>query len=176
MSKASVKKALKALDKEELIETMLELYSLRKEAREYLEFWADPDIDREVELVKGRIQKILYLPQEKPRRKPDFTEMRTVLKNFIGIVAEPDKVCEILVYYPETLLRWLQDRKGIGMASNQKRLYDAIDTADKEIENAGLEDQFGLRLSRLRESADDFYAHRDGISQLGYRRRWFRFR
>lgn len=39
MSKAQLKKQLKTLEKDEIIEMVMELYDARKEAKEYLEFY-----------------------------------------------------------------------------------------------------------------------------------------
>ena len=43
MSKATVKKKLTSMPKEEIIGMVLEMYDARKEAKEYLEFYTNPD-------------------------------------------------------------------------------------------------------------------------------------
>ena len=43
MSKAEVKKYIKSLDKSSLEELVLDLYSARKEAKDYLEYVIKPD-------------------------------------------------------------------------------------------------------------------------------------
>lgn len=40
MAKSTIKKLLQSMTKAEIIEMVLELYSARKEAKEYLEFYA----------------------------------------------------------------------------------------------------------------------------------------
>lgn len=45
MSRTQLKKHLTALTKEQIIEVMLELYDARKEAKEYLEFYLNPNDD-----------------------------------------------------------------------------------------------------------------------------------
>ena len=45
MSKATVKKILMSMPKEDIIGMVLEMYDARKEAKEYLEFYANPDED-----------------------------------------------------------------------------------------------------------------------------------
>ena len=49
MSKAQLKKHLSALTKEQIIEVILELYDARKEAKEYLEFYLNPNEDEKLE-------------------------------------------------------------------------------------------------------------------------------
>ena len=52
MSKATVKKILMSMPKEEIIGMVLEMYDARKEAKEYLEFYANPDEDGKLEEYK----------------------------------------------------------------------------------------------------------------------------
>ena len=52
MSKATVKKMLMSMPKEEIIGMVLEMYGARKEAKEYLEFYANPDEDGKLEEYK----------------------------------------------------------------------------------------------------------------------------
>lgn len=52
MSKATVKKLLTSMPKEDLIRMVLEMYDARKEAKEYLEFYVHPDEDRKLEEYK----------------------------------------------------------------------------------------------------------------------------
>ena len=43
MSKAQLKKHLNALDKSQIIEMVMELYDARKEARDYLDYYVNPN-------------------------------------------------------------------------------------------------------------------------------------
>ncbi len=45
MSKATVRKKLNSMPKEEIIGMVLEMYDARKEAKEYLESYVNPDED-----------------------------------------------------------------------------------------------------------------------------------
>lgn len=56
MSKAQLKKHLSALTKEQIIEVILELYDARKEAKEYLEFYLNPNEDEKLEEYKRIIR------------------------------------------------------------------------------------------------------------------------
>ena len=55
MSKATVKKILMSMPKEKIIGMVLEMYDARKEAKEYLEFYANPDEDGKL----GEYKKII---------------------------------------------------------------------------------------------------------------------
>ena len=52
MSKAQLKKHLNTLEKPQIIEMVMELYDARKEAKEYLEFYLNPDENKELEKFK----------------------------------------------------------------------------------------------------------------------------
>lgn len=43
MSKAQLKKHLNTLDKSQIIEMVMELYDARKEARDYLDYYVNPN-------------------------------------------------------------------------------------------------------------------------------------
>ena len=46
MSRLKLKKALSELNEEQLRELLLQLYDVRKDAKEYLEFYMNPDINK----------------------------------------------------------------------------------------------------------------------------------
>lgn len=60
MSKTTVKKTLIAMSKEEIIDMVLAMYDARKEAKEYLEFYTNPDEDGKLEEYKKIITEEFY--------------------------------------------------------------------------------------------------------------------
>lgn len=60
MSKTTVKKTLIAMSKEEIIDMELAMYDARKEAKEYLEFYTNPDEDGKLEEYKKIIIEEFY--------------------------------------------------------------------------------------------------------------------
>lgn len=136
MSKASVKKALKELDHEGLVNLLMDLYACRKEAKDFMEFWADPDEDKELERIKERIHKLFFLPHDKPRRKPDMTEIKTLVKNFRTLGPDSEKIADLLIYLPEQMLEWLQRRNGTGMTAARSRFDSMLEDSRTFIESA----------------------------------------
>ena len=57
MSKSQVKKLLSGMSKEDVINVVLELYDARKEAREYLDYFVNPDETGELEKFKKIVLK-----------------------------------------------------------------------------------------------------------------------
>ena len=52
MSKSQVKKLLAGMSKEEVINIVMELYDARKEARDYLDYYVNPNESNELEKFK----------------------------------------------------------------------------------------------------------------------------
>lgn len=61
MSKASLKKELEQLDRQQLVEIILDAYSATKECKEYFEFFLNPDADalydKKIELIAKEINR-----------------------------------------------------------------------------------------------------------------------
>lgn len=118
MSKASLKKELSGMDKDQLIQMLLDAYSARKEIKEYLDFFLDPDVKKLTEKYRVSFAK------EIDRTKYHYSKMRVshmkkMLKDYAsyrpGFEAEIDMLMFILayslvlrrVYFTETQIRYL---------------------------------------------------------------------
>ncbi len=64
MSKAQLKKYLQTLPHEQIVQVVLDLYDARKAAKEYLEFYMDPDAAKAVENAKKAVLKVFYTPRD----------------------------------------------------------------------------------------------------------------
>lgn len=71
MSKTTIKKLLQSMTKAEIIEVVLELYSARKEAKEYLEYYACPDENEKLEEYKSIIREEFF-PRDGENRRHAF--------------------------------------------------------------------------------------------------------
>lgn len=59
MSKLQLKKELNSMSKDQLAELVLDLYSARKEIKEYLEFFLNPNVEKLVEKFRKNVDKEL---------------------------------------------------------------------------------------------------------------------
>lgn len=88
MSKSTIKKLLKSMTKDEIITMVLELYSARKEAKDYLEFYAEPDEQGKLEEYKDIIREEFY-----PKRNRDpqmrFSVCRKAVSDFKKLTPLP---------------------------------------------------------------------------------------
>ena len=102
MSKSTIKKLLQSMTKAEIIEMVLELYSARKEAKEYLEFYACPDQKGKLEEYKSIIREEFY---PKKRREPQtrFSVCRKAVADFKKLKPSADALAELMVSYMEGL-------------------------------------------------------------------------
>ncbi|MDE6010297.1 MAG: hypothetical protein K2F87_02465 [Muribaculaceae bacterium] len=152
MSKAKLKKALAALDKEEIITMVIELYESRKEAKEYLDYWSDPDAEKELERVEKLAFRQLFTPQGVSRRTPSLPTLNKLIKDFMTICFEPEKVAALLIFVTESLADWLEVRYRRLTYRTSLRKY--LNEASLYVETHELEGVFGLRLERLRERVE----------------------
>ena len=106
MSKSTIKKLLLSMTKAEIIEMVLELYSARKEAKEYLEFYACPDEKGKLKEYKSVICEEFY---PKKRREPQtrFSVCRKAVADFKKLKPSPDALAELMVSYMEWATRCL---------------------------------------------------------------------
>ena len=100
MSKLQVKKLLAGMSKEEVVNVVMELYDARKEAREYLDYFANPDEASELEKFKKNVLKEfgddgIHFPQCR------FSVCRKALSDFKKLSPSEDTLAEAMVFYME---------------------------------------------------------------------------
>ena len=82
MSKATVMKTLMAMPQEEIIGMVLEMYDARKEAKEYLEFFANPDETGKLEEYKKIITEEFYPAKSRREPKTRFSVCRKAVSDY----------------------------------------------------------------------------------------------
>ncbi len=88
MSKSTIKKLLKSMTKDEIITMVLELYSARKEAKDYLEFYAEPDEQGKLEEYKDIIREEFY-PKRNREPQMRFSVCRKAVSDFKKLTPLP---------------------------------------------------------------------------------------
>ncbi len=97
MSKTQLKKELARLDHDQLAQLILDLYSARKEAKDYFEFFLDPDVTKLMEKYRAAIEK------EMSRGKygkitARMSKVRAAVKDFASYGVESESVVELMLY------------------------------------------------------------------------------
>lgn len=170
MSKSKLKKTLKTMGREELVEMICELYDARKEAREYLEYWLDPDIDKLVDNVKTGIFKIFFRSEGNPRKSPDRTALKKLKKDFGSLCFEPEKTADIMLTEIEIYIEWLSTRKKV--LSHEERIRKLFNEAYEYIDSSELTGQFGIRHDRALDRFNELMRRGDIPMRRGRMRWW----
>ena len=113
-----------SMDKSEIIKMVLELYSARKEAKEYLDFYAEPNEGQKLEEYKHIIREEFY-PSRNREPKTRFSVCRKALSDFKKLKPSEDSVAELMVFYMENACQFTYD---YGDGSNSMILLRVIST------------------------------------------------
>ncbi len=162
MSKAKLKKTLAAMPASEIAELVLELYEARKEAKEYLEFWLEPDTPKALEKARKMVEKVFYTSVDRPRKRPSLTDLNRIARDFTSQVFDREAVADLLLYIAEMQCKWLEGRwRRLSYRSSIKKNVDTaavyIDQAYPPEDTFGEAEGFRLRLERVRERAASLY-------------------
>ena len=100
MTKAQLKKHLQKLPKEQVIEVILELYDARKEAKEYLDFYTNPNEDAKLEEYKQIIFNEFYPKRGEPKCR--FSVCKKAISDFTKLKPSPSCIADLMLFYIET--------------------------------------------------------------------------
>lgn len=117
MSRAQLKKYLQGLGETELREVILGLYDARKEAKEYLEFFIDPDIKDTVEKYRKLLTRQYFNSKGRPLKRFPLSEGNRLVKNAVTLGIPPEEACDIMVYNLEDAISWLVMRRSMGQTA-----------------------------------------------------------
>ena len=165
MSKSTIKKLLQSMTKEDIIEMVLDMYSARKEAKEYLEFYAEPDEKGKLEEYKAIIQEEFY---PKRRREPQtrFSVCRKVLADFKKLKPSADALAELMVSYMEWATKFTFD-----YGDMWEQYYDSVESNfDKTVKHIVLNNLWSKYDKRLQKcvkwSKGNGYGFADAIASM----------
>lgn len=165
MSKSTIKKLLQSMTKENIIEMVLELYSARKEAKEYLEFYASPDEKGKLEEYKSIIREEFY---PKKRREPQtrFSICRKAVADFKKLKPSADAQAELMASYMEWAPQFTYD-----YGDMWEQYYDSVESnfekTIKFIVTNGLWKKYSQRLQQCVEWSDGCgYGFADAMADL----------
>lgn len=98
MSKAQLKKYIQGLEREHLEEFVMDIYSDVKPAKEYLDFFLNPDVNKMVEKTQRAIYSKIYRADQEPLRRLKFSKINDIMKDFTIKVRDPYIVADMMVY------------------------------------------------------------------------------
>lgn len=166
MSKATLKKAIKDMDRDNLAEIILELYEARPEAKEYLEFWVNPDPDKELERYKQKVSRLFFFSEGRLRKNPGLTEIKKHLRYFASLCMDHEKTADLMLFTLDMYQLWLSERRHV--LSHKNKIEKLLSEAAIYIESHALESLYSLRIQRLTDEFGKLFEHGDRSTP----RRW----
>ncbi len=108
MGLREVKKELEALDKQQLVYHLSELYKKYPEVKVYLNFFADPDEQKLIETYKARVHEGFY-PSRGWRLK--LARSRKAINEFRKLGISPEADADLLLYFTEVAVQYAREKK-----------------------------------------------------------------
>lgn len=146
MSKADVKQYIKSLDRTSLEELVLDMYSARKEAREFFEYAIHPNDTVKADLCKDIILKEFFPSRGEPKTR--FSVCRKAIRDFRALDPHPELLADVLLYLPEKAAEF-SDTWGDLWEAFYDSAYNNFVVAMKYIQAHDLQPLFQSRIERL---------------------------
>ena len=99
MSKIAFKKYLGTLEKSEVIDVVLDLYDARKEAKEYLEYFLNPDEKAKLKEYKAIIRNEFW--SKRGEGKCRFSVCKKAIADFRKLHPSPENLADLMLYLVE---------------------------------------------------------------------------
>lgn len=144
MSKTELKKHLLSLSKEQVIEQVLGLYDTCKPAKEYFEYFLNPDEKGQFEKYKAIIVNEFYPKGKYVEAKTRFSVAKKAIADFRSLNPSPELLADLMVTLPEMACKFTFE-----YGDMWEQFYDSAATnfnlALKFLKKNGLLEQFKLR-------------------------------
>ena len=101
MSKTQLKKELQSMDAEQMRELVLDLYTARKDFKDYFEFFIDPDVEKLTEKYTLAIDKELHR-QRRGYLATRFSTIRKTVKEYESYGIGADHVLRLMCHVLKT--------------------------------------------------------------------------
>lgn len=166
MSKTALKKHLLSLSKEQVIELVLGLYDTSKPAKEYFEYFLNPDEKGQFEKYKAIVINEFFTNTLIGIGKLRFSEAKKAIADFRALSPSPELLGDLMVTLPEMACKFTSE---YGDMSEQFYTSTAtnFELALKFLKKQGLLDHFKLHCQECVKYAEHCgYGFADEISDL----------
>ena len=147
MSKRDLKKYLTELNKEQLGEQIIDLYSRFKEVKEYYDFAFNPQENKLVEECKFKISKE-YFPLNGRKPKTRRSVAQKYIKHFIKLGLESSLIADIMLFNLEIALSFSKE-KTIKSEAFYISMHKSFEQAIRFIQNHNLQKEFLTRMENI---------------------------
>ena len=152
MSKADVRKYVKSLDKDSLVELVMELYSARKEVKEILEYKISPDEDSKLEDYKEIILKEFFPMRGYGQLR--FSVCKKAIKEFRQLNPSPAAVADLMLYFVECATEYSSEVGDLWEAYYDSTCIN-FGVAMKFIGSLGFQAEFEPRIQKILQECED---------------------
>jgi hypothetical protein len=166
MSKTELKKHLFSLTKEQIIEQVLQLYDACKPAKEYFEYFLNPDEKGQFEKYKAIIINEFYPKGKYVEPKTRFSVAKKAIADFKSLNPSPELLGDLMLTLPEMACKFTYD-----FGDMWEHYYTSaainFELALKFLQKHGLLEQFKLRCQNCVKYAEPCgYGFADEICDL----------
>lgn len=165
MSKRALTKYLQSLDKSELEDQVLDLYSRFKPVKDYYNFVFNPKEDKLVDEAKFKIANE-YFPLKRRKARARRSTAQKYIKQFLLIGLDPALVADVMLFNLETAQRF-NARKRINQDAFYKSMFNSFEQAVTFINENGLSSVYGQRVRDVLETAwEQEWLNAEGMENL----------
>jgi hypothetical protein len=109
MSKQTLNKFLKALDREQMTEFVVEMYTNSKKVKEYIDHFLDPDIGIDILTKYKKIIEKEFYPKNPMNAGLKYSVTKKAIKDFADLKPDPIFLSELMLYLPELASKFTHD-------------------------------------------------------------------
>ncbi|MDD5149522.1 MAG: DUF6155 family protein [Flavobacterium sp.] len=168
MSKPALKKELSKLNKEQLIEHILDLYDKNSSAKEFYKFYLNPTNEKE---LAGKYKKLIRkeFNVENPMKSTEkFSVAKKAISDFKNLQTSPESLADVMLYLPESACE-LTALYGDYSEQFYNSAYNNYKAALEFIDRQNLLEQFRLRAEQCVKWASPCgYGFADDIEDVYY--------
>ncbi len=165
MSKRALTKYLQSLDKAELEDQVLDLYTRFKPVKDYYNFVFNPKEDKLVEEAKFKIANE-YFPVKRRKARARRSTAQKYIKQFLLIGLDPSLVADVMLFNLETAQRF-NARKRVNQDAFYKSMFNSFEQAVVFINDNGLKAIFEKRVREILDTAwDQEWYNAPGMEEL----------
>lgn len=147
MSKTTLKKTLRDLTRDQIIDVVLELYDARRDAREYLEYFVNPDEAGMADKARALIAKEFF-PQ-RGRAKGRSSVCKRAIKDYTLLHPSPRHIADVRLYLVECVVTYAVSKRWWITETQEKLLHSALIEALDYCFSQDLYDEMHSRITAI---------------------------
>ncbi|MFT5749425.1 MAG: hypothetical protein ACI93S_000682 [Ancylomarina sp.] len=153
MSKRDLKLYVHDLNKEQLQEQIVDLYTRFKDVKEYYDFAFNPKENKLIEEYKFKISKE-YFPHTKRKAKCRRSVAQECIRHFKRLGVEPSLILDIMLFNIEIAQTYSSEKDIIKDTFSKSMLKSFEEAINYTVEN-GLSNDFMLRFEKITDESSN---------------------